>query len=48
MENKPTMMNQEWLSFVNKVQWLCDRINQLEARVDILEHGGEEDEEESE
>ena len=42
MENKPTMMNKEWQTFLNKIDWLTDRIEELENRVTLLEEKKEE------
>lgn len=35
---KPTMMNQEWLNHLKKIDWLMDRVSKLEQKIERLEN----------
>lgn len=47
MDQKPNMMNQEWLNHLAKIDGLLYRINKLEQRIEILENQEKFDSEEN-
>ena len=46
MDKKPTLMNKEWDDHLQRISWILDRLNRVEARLDVLENKDGEEEEE--